>query len=89
MPLRFKRIERVGPVPREYAVLHISRCEHCVLWEPSRYGVIGACRRYPYPRMYLWQKCAAWINRWRHRDVFAEAFEKPLRRRPRHAKKPG
>lgn len=63
MPLRFRRISREGPVPREFAALHLSRCEHCVLWEMSKYRVIGTCRRYPHPKMYYWQKCEHWTNR--------------------------
>lgn len=63
MPLRFRSIQREGPVPPEFAILHLSRCEHCVLWEPSGYRVIGHCRRYPHPKMYYWQKCAYWTNR--------------------------
>ncbi len=63
MPIRFIRIDREGPVPPSYAALHLSRCEHCLLWEPSHYRVIGTCRRYPHPRMYYWQKCAHWTNR--------------------------
>ncbi len=63
MPLRFKRIHRRGPIPRRYQIIHLSRCEYCVLWERSRYVVIGACRRYPYPKKYLWEKCACWTSR--------------------------
>ncbi len=75
MPLRFRRVTRTGPIPPELEVLHLSRCEHCLMWERSHYQVIGSCRRYPHPKMYYWQKCKYWTNRHGKRSLLDEFME--------------
>lgn len=72
MPLRFKRIQRAGPIPRRYWIVHLSRCEHCYHWERSRYVVVGTCRRHPYPRRHTWEKCPAWTTRYERLDIWRD-----------------
>jgi hypothetical protein len=43
-----------------FPAVHISCCEHCWLWEQSKYKVVGTCRRYPHPQTYKWHKCIFW-----------------------------
>lgn len=68
MTVRFRRVDREGPVPPGLEILHLSCCEQCALWERSHYRFVGTCRRHPYPRMHAWDKCGYWTNRHRPRS---------------------
>ncbi|HMP75176.1 MAG TPA: hypothetical protein PKE12_02655 [Kiritimatiellia bacterium] len=63
MTLRLRKIDAEGPVPPGRELILLSCCEQCLFWERTQYQVTGNCRRYPYPKMYAWQKCAHWTNR--------------------------
>lgn len=67
--IALRRVDSEGPVPRHLQIIPLVRCEYCVLWERSQYHVVGTCRRYPYPRMHAWEKCAHWVNRHGRRSL--------------------
>ncbi|MCO5044551.1 MAG: hypothetical protein M9935_04630 [Kiritimatiellae bacterium] len=76
MPLTLRKVEGIGPVPADKQILWLSCCEQCLFWERTHYHVVGNCRRYPYPKMYAWQKCEHWSNRHGRAspiDIFAHA----------------
>lgn len=69
MTLRMRKVEGSGPVPPGMEIIRLSCCEQCLFWERTAYVVTGNCRRYPYPKMMAWQKCAHWTNKHGRRSI--------------------